>query len=159
MTTGKQAPRERLKRDVPVGTLVRGVMANEARKKGVVVAQVLSMWDAVCPMLAKWSYPDKLQGKTLTVVAANDAVKQELMYLVPQLIYGVNQLLGYTGVAHVTVITRSFTKPDKPLCAVMPPPDAATLAKARAACKSVQDDVLRTALEKLGATLFTIKKE
>ena len=148
-------PPKRLRTDVPVGKLVRGLMETEAQRKGVVVAQVLSMWPAICPVLAKWSYPDELKGKTLRVIVASDAVKQELTYLVPQIVHGVNMLLGYTGVDKVTATTRSFVKPEAPTSTRLPPPTPAALAKAKARCKDVPDADLRAALERLGAALFT----
>lgn len=148
---------KRVKHDVPVGKLVRGLMETEAQKKGVVVAQVLAMWPAICPMLAKWSYPDALQGNVLRVVVASDAVKQELLYLVPQILHGVNMLLGYNGVAKVTAVTRHFVKPEAPRKPLAPAPTPAALAKAKARCKDVRDDELRAALERLGALVLTNK--
>lgn len=141
--------------DVPVGKLVRKLVETEAQKKGVVVAQVLGMWSSICPMLAKWSYPDEVRGKTLRVVVASDAVKQELTYLAPQIVHGVNMLLGYNGVDKVTATTRHFVLPEPPAKPTLPPPTAAALAKAKEQCKSVADEGLRDALERLGATVYS----
>lgn len=142
----------------PLSALVRALMETEAQKKGVVVAQVLAMWPAICPMLAKWSYPDALQGKTLKVVVSSDAVKQELTYLVPQIVQGVNMLLGYAGVEKVTAVVKHFVPPTAGKIAPVPPPTPAALAKAKARCESVRDEELRNALERLGAALFDNNK-
>lgn len=158
MTQAEQKEIKRRKRDVAVGAVVRGLMETEARKKGVVVAQVLAMWPKICPLLATWSYPDELRGGTLKLVAASDAVKQELLYMAPQLLLAVNALLGFEGARKVSVVTRHFTKAELRKVAAPKVASPAALAKAKARCKDVRDDNLRAALEKLGALILDEEK-
>lgn len=156
---GLKQPVRRRKRDVAVGVVVRGLMENEARKKGVAVAQVLAMWPKICPLLAAHSYPDSLKGGVLRVVVASDAVKQELLYMAPQLVASVNMLLGYKGAQKIIAATQPFSLPAKPAKVAPKVASAAGVAKAKARCKDVRDDGIRMALERLGALILDNNKE
>lgn len=149
---------KRRRRDVAVGAVVRGLMETEARKKGVVVAQVLAMWPKICPLLAGYSYPDSLKDGALRVVVASDAVKQEILYMGPQLVAHVNMLLGYEGARKVTAVTRHFAPPVKAVKKPERKAGAAGLAKAKTRCKDVRDNDLREALERLGALILEEEK-
>lgn len=149
---------ERSKRTAPVGDVLREVIETQAQKRGVLVAQVLGLWTKICPMLAQHSVPLEVRGTTLRVAVASDAVKQEMLYLAPQIIDAVNMVLGYKGVNKLTAITQSLPARTASKTQTRPPSSAA-VAKAAAQCKSVPDDALRNALQGLGAHIYQEKKQ
>ena len=156
--TAKPTEPVRRQRDVAVGSVVRGLIENEAQRKGVLTAQVIGFWPRICPLLAAWSYPNEIRNGVMSVVVASDAVKQELLYLSPQIIDSVNTLLGFAGVKKVTAVTRHFAPAAAKAKAKAHAPDAAAVAKAEAKCKDVADPELRQALERLGAQVYNNRK-
>jgi hypothetical protein len=156
-TNAKTEPPARRMRDVAVGHMVRGLIETEAQRKGVLTAQVIGLWPRICPMLAAWSHPAEIRDGVLRVVVDSDAVKQELLYLTPQIVEGVNLLLGFEGVRKVTAVTRHGLRAGKapaPKMATPKAPGDAAVAKAKARCKDVRDPELRQALERLGAQIY-----
>lgn len=140
----------RRKRVTAVGALVGPLVEPALARAGVSLAQILPHWGAICPLLAKYSQPESLKQDVLTVAVASDAVKQELHYVAPQVIEGVNMLLGYEAVSKVRAITRhglasNLPKPMK----TAPQVGGAVSDRAVSLCKNVRDDSLRAALERL----------
>jgi hypothetical protein len=151
----------RKKRTVAVGAVLAPLMAPTLAKQGVALAQIVPHWGAICPLLAAHSCPESLRGDTLTVAVASDGVKQELHYIAPQVMEGVNTLLGYTAVTKVRAMTRhDVGQKARTQAAGKPTPTRAAAAvaaagdKARALCESVQDEGLKAALARLGATFL-----
>jgi hypothetical protein len=89
----------------------------------------------------------------LTVAVASDAVKQELHYVSPQVMEGINVLLGYPAVGKVRAITRhelgsrNKTAGSKKVETL----GVAIDDTVKELCKSVKNEELRTALMRLGA--------
>jgi hypothetical protein len=150
---------DRKQRTAPLGEMLRGLVENESQRRGVLVAQVLGLWPKICPLLAAHSVPLEVRGTTFRVAVASDAVKQEMMYLAPQILDAVNMVLGYRGVTKLATVTRPLgsTSTRKGKVAT-PPPPASAIAKAAAQCKSVPDEALRNALQGLGSYIYREKK-
>lgn len=154
---GGVAPTDvRRKRQVALGAVLAPLMEPALARQGVLLAQIAPHWRALCPLLADHSCPESVRGDTLTVAVASDGVKQELHYVTPQVIEGINRLLGYNAVTKVRGITRhdvrlrtggvavrQMAKPAAPI-------NGAGRDKAEGMCKSVRDDDLRAALAALG---------
>lgn len=146
----------RKKRALAVGALMGPLVGPALAKHGAALAQIAPHWQAICPLLAKYSVPESLKSGVLTVAVASDAVKQELHYVSPQIAEGVNMLLGYAAVTKVRALTRSDLargggKGMAP--AVQAQPVAKVDDSARAMCNHVRDEGLREALTKLAAQL------
>ncbi|RZK98734.1 MAG: DUF721 domain-containing protein [Rubrivivax sp.] len=150
----------RRKRQVALGAVLAPLMEPALARQGVLLAQIAPHWRALCPLLADHSCPESVKGDTLTVAVASDGVKQELHYVTPQVIEGINRLLGYSAIAKVRGITRHDVRLRTGSAAVrhMAKPAAPITGpgrdKAEGMCKSVRDDDLRAALAALGAEIL-----
>lgn len=150
---------ERKKRGVALGAVLAPLMEPALARQGMILAQIAPHWRAICPMLAAHSCPESVRNDVLTVAVASDGVKQELQYMVPQVVESVNRLLGYEAVSKVRMVTRhdvGKTK-DMPVKKSVTKVDAGARDKAEGLCKSVRDDELRAALGRLGTTIMTKK--
>lgn len=154
----------RKKRQVALGAVLAPLMEPTLARQGVLLAQIAPHWRAICPLLAAHSCPESVRGDTLTVAVASDGVKQELHYITPQIIEGINRLLGYAAIAKVRSMTRhdvGQSRTADALGAQIGAKPAASLQvsgadrdKAESMCKSVRDDDLRAALSRLGAEIL-----
>lgn len=151
----------RKKRQVALGAVLAPIMEPALAKQGVLLAQIVPHWRAICPLLANHSSPESVRGDTLTVAVASDGVKQELFYITPQIIEGIARLLGYAAIAKVRAITRHDV--GKGIKVIAQPMIQATSSvdrdKAAGLCKSVRDDELRAALGRLGAEILRTEKK
>lgn len=150
---------DRTKRTAPLGEMLRGVVESEAQRRGVLVAQVLGLWPKICPLLAAHSVPLEVRGTTLRIAVASDAVKQEMMYLSPQILDAVNMVLGYRGVTKLATVTRPLGSSSLKSKTAPRPPSSDAVAKATAQCKSVAHEDLRNALQALGAHIYQEKNK
>lgn len=150
---------DRKKRSAPLGEMIRGVVESQAQRRGVLVAQVLGLWPKICPLLAAHSIPLEVRGTTLHVAVSGDAVKQEMLYLAPQVLDAVNMVLGYRGVTKLVAVSRPLANLKTPTKPTPRPPSAAAVAKAAQQCKSVADEDLRKALQGLGAYIYQEKNK
>lgn len=158
---GLVAGEERKKRGVALGSVLAPLMEPTLARQGVILAQIAPHWRAICPMLADHSCPESVRADVLTVAVASDGVKQELQYMVPQVVESVNRLLGYEAVAKVRMVTRHDVgqgqrikgSKDQRKTVV----DAGARDKAEGLCKSVRDDELRAVLGRFGATILSKK--
>lgn len=143
----------RRKYAMAVGALMAPLMERGVGKSGSMLAQIVPHWGAICPLLAKHSFPESLKGDVLTVAVASDAVKQELHYVAPQVIEGVNLLLGYAAVSKVRAMTRHGigVNAGKTAQKAKEAPSVAVDDRLKELCKSIRDDELRAAMVKLGA--------
>lgn len=154
----------RKKRQVALGAVLAPLMEPALAKQGVLLAQILPHWRAICPLLAAHSCPENVRGDTLTVAVASDGVKQELHYITPQIIEGISRLLGYAAIAKVRAITRhdvgqmlanrSGAKALGNHASSSLQVSGADRDKAATMCKSIKDDDLRAALGRLGAEIL-----
>lgn len=152
----------RKKRAVAVGAVLAPLVAPALARQGAVLAQIVPHWGALCPLLAAYSVPESVRGDVLTVAVASDGVKQELHYVAPQIIEGVNLLLGYSAISKVRAMTRhdvasavqARLAPGQAVPKAHATASAADRDRAEALCKNVQDDDLRAALAKLGARVL-----
>lgn len=150
----------RKKRALAVGALVGKLVEPALARHGAALALVLPHWGAICPMFARYSVPESVKNGVLTVAVATDAVKQELLYMSPQLVEGVNMLLGYEVVRKVRAVTRSDVgkKAGLPKVTASLPARAGEDDRAQGLCKNVRDEGLRAALARLGSQLLNTKK-
>lgn len=155
MTQARLTHSARLKRDVPVGRLVGKIVETEAARKNIAIGQILGMWPAICPLLAAWSYPESIKNGTLRVIVGSDAVKQELLYLSPQICHGVNMLMGYEGIRKIMAVTKPMPTAAKKRSPQTMPVNAQAVATTRARLAHIADDELRELLARLGSRILT----
>ena len=161
---GMGATDVRKKRQVALGSVLAPLMEPTLARQGVLLAQIAPHWRAICPLLAAHSCPESVRGDVLTVAVASDGVKQELHYITPQIIEGINRLLGYAAITKVRSMTRHDVGQSRAAKALGANPAARPASslpadrvgrdKAETMCKSVRDDDLRMALSRLGAEIL-----
>lgn len=152
----------RKKRNMALGAVLAPIMEPTLARQGVLLAQIVPHWRAICPLLAAHSCPENVRGDILTVAVASDGVKQELHYVTPQIIEGINRLLGYAAIGKVRAVTRHDVGRKDGVIAKRVgmntvqnlPASGAARDKAETMCKSVRDDDLRAALGRLGAEIL-----
>lgn len=155
---------ERVKRGVALGNILAPLVQPALAKQGVLLAQIVPHWRAICPLLAEHSCPESVKGDVLTVAVASDGVKQELHYVTPQIVESLAKLLGYTAITKVRGITRHDLKRSQGQggggrSASVAPVNVAVGDKAASLCKSVRDDDLRAALAGLGSQILNDKSK
>ncbi len=155
---------ERMKRGVALGNVLAPLVQPALAKQGVLLAQIVPHWRAICPLLAEHSCPESVKGDVLTVAVVSDGVKQELHYVTPQIVESIGKLLGYTAITKVRGITRHDLKRSQGQggglrAAPVVPPTSAMGDKAASLCKSVRDDDLRAALAGLGSQILNEKSK
>lgn len=156
---GVAATDVRRKRQVALGAVLAPLMEPALAKQGILLAQIAPHWRALCPLLADYSCPESVKGDTLTVAVVSDGVKQELHYVSPQVVEGINRLLGYSAITKVRAVTRHDLKrcgraESRIMAKHAAAPSGAGRDKAETLCKSVRDDELRAALAGLGSTFI-----
>lgn len=155
---------ERKKRGVALGHVLAPLVQPALAKQGVLLAQIVPHWRAICPLLAEHSCPESVKGDVLTVAVTSDGVKQELHYVTPQIVESIGKLLGYAAITRVRGITRHDLKRSQGQggglrTAAAARPTAAMGDKAASLCKSVRDDDLRAALAGLGSQILNEKSK
>jgi|GEM_PF-6121375 len=165
MSPPKQEPKPkqeppRKKYTVAVGAVLGGVLEPALARQGAAVAQVAPHWKAICPLLAAHSCVESIRGGTVTVAVASDSVKNELHYMAPQVVEGINMLLGYEAVRKVRAVTRSDLRhtATAKVAAQKANGGHGRDDKAKPLCKSGDDEPLRAALARLGALISKDKK-
>lgn len=154
---------ERMKRGVALGRVLAPLVQPALAKQGVLLAQIVPHWRAICPLLAEHSIPESVKGDVLTVAVVSDGVKQELHYITPQIVESIGTLLGYAAITKVRGVTRHDLKRSlgqgtmRGTVAAKPP--AAVSDKAASLCKTVRDEDLRAALAGLGAQILNEKSK
>lgn len=154
---------ERKRKPVAMGALIGQQVNAVAPESGIALAKLRANWAAMCPLLCRWSVPLEFHTITgvLKVAVASDAVKQELLYMTPQLVSMANSLLGYEAVERLMAVTKhgvgDAKDGAKKAFPKLAPPQAA-VDKAAEQCHHVRDDELRDALVKLGAWVQADKK-
>ena len=153
----------RVKRQVALGSVLAPLVQPALARQGVLLAQIVPHWRAICPLLAEHSCPESVRGDVLSVAVVSDGVKQELHYVTPQIIENITRLLGYAAVSKVRAVTRHDLKRSQGRGAVRQPPAAppatAVGDKAASLCKSVRDEDLRAALAGLGQQILTEQRK
>ncbi len=154
-----------------VGSFVPGLTRKAFEKYGFSAATLITDWEAIVGKdLAKQTAPEKLKWPRQPEVADADGSKKpatrqgatlfmrvegpralEIEYKRAQIAERVNAYFGYRAVADIRIIQAPLPKPKPPRVARVTAADKITL-------PAVQDESLRTALEKLGAGMNAKKR-
>ncbi|WP_322514370.1 DciA family protein [Rhodopseudomonas palustris] len=140
-----------------------GATLNEAfAKQGFAARELVTRWPEIAgaqiaahcePLKMQWPRPvegQKQEPATL-VLRVEGPMALEIQHSSDQILQRVNRFFGWAAVGKLALrqapLTRKIRKP------LPKPPDAAAVAKVAAGLDAVEDDDLRIALARLGATI------
>jgi hypothetical protein len=147
-----------------LGSLIPGIGDKSFRRRGFVHGQIVTQWHQVVgPSLASVSAPEglrfppgKKRGATLTIRAASGA-GLELQHHMNMILERVNMFFGYTAVEKISIRQGPLpqpaqNQPTRPSQRSLSKREQASVAST---VKTVKDQTLKEALERLGGTIIS----
>ncbi|RJG45971.1 MULTISPECIES: DUF721 domain-containing protein [unclassified Mesorhizobium] len=165
------AGKSRYGNPVPVSDLATEILDPVLRKRaGISVGLVQSWEEIVGPRIAAKSRPEKIQWPrrlheddpfepATLIVACEGLAALHLQHETGEVIGRVNAFLGFTAVGRIRIVQKALIDTSLP---PKPRPRALTdgeKTKLAGTVENIEDDGLRAALERLGATIIGTKKK
>jgi hypothetical protein len=146
----------------PLSVLLGGVFADAFAKQGFAARELVTRWaDIAGPEIAasteplKIQWPRPVEGQpqepATLVLRVEGPMALEIQHTSDVILQRVNRFLGWNAVGRLALRQAPLSRrgAGKP----PPKPDAAAVAKVEATLTSVEDDELRAALARLGASI------
>jgi hypothetical protein len=146
----------------PLSTLLGGVFSDVFAKQGFASRELVTRWAEIAgPEIARHSEPLKMQWPrpvegqpqepATLVLRVEGPMALEIQHMSDVILQRVNRFLGWNAVGKLTLRQAPLSQP---LVRKVPPaPDAAAVARMAATLDAVEDDDLRAALARLGASI------
>src|SRR5712675_1310559 len=142
----------------PLSVLLGDVVSDAYAKQGFAARELVTRWAEIAgreiaahsePLKLQWPRPveGQPQQPATLVLRVEGPMALEIQHSSDVILQRVNRFLGWNAVGRQAPLPRG--KPRKATQA----PDAASVAKIAATLSSVEDDDLRTALARLGASI------
>lgn len=150
---------------VPVSDLAGEILDPVLRRRTGMSLALVQSWEEIAgPRLAAKSRPQKIQWPrrsgdddpfepAVLVVACEGLAALHLQHETTEVISRVNAFLGYSAIGRIRIVQKPVSAPVRPKPTVRPltPPEVQRLSEAVGA---IEDEGLRAALERLGATVI-----
>lgn len=164
------AAKTRFGNPVPVSDVATGILDPVLRKRaGMSVGLVQSWEEIVGPRLATASRPEKIQWPrrlneedpfepATLVIACEGMAALHLQHQTGEIVSRVNAFLGFNAIGRVRIVQKPLSgqhKPPRPTPRQLSGAERARLAEVVA---PLEDDGLRTSLERLGASILGQRK-
>ncbi|MCO5130783.1 MAG: DciA family protein [Xanthobacteraceae bacterium] len=146
----------------PLSTLLGGVFSEAFAKQGFASRELVTRWAEIAgpdiaahaePLKMQWPRPVEGQPQTpaTLVLRVEGPMALEIQHMSGVILQRVNRFLGWNAVGRLALrqapLSRPATRqPSKP-------PDTAAVARVAATLEAVEDDGLREALARLGASI------
>lgn len=155
---------------VPVSDLAAAVLDPVLRKRaGLSIGLVQSWEEIVGPRIAARSRPEKLQWPrrageddafrpAVLVVACEGLAALHLQHETGEVIGRVNSFLGFNAVDRIRIVQKPVQSPQKPQRRVPRTISASERSDIEGKVRLIEDDKLRAALERLGASVVGSRK-
>jgi hypothetical protein len=146
----------------PLSTLLGGVFSDVFAKQGFASRELVTRWAEIAgPEIARHSEPLKMQWPrpvegqpqepATLVLRVEGPMALEIQHMSDVILQRVNRFLGWNAVGKLALRQAPLSQP---LARKTPPaPDAAAVARMAATLDAVEDDDLRAALARLGASI------
>ncbi len=146
----------------PLSTLLGGVFSDVFAKQGFASRELVTRWAEIAgPEIARHSEPLKMQwprpvegqsqAPATLVLRVEGPMALEIQHMSDVILQRVNRFLGWNAVGKLALRQAPLSQP---LARKTPPaPDAAAVARMAATLDAVEDDDLRAALARLGASI------
>jgi hypothetical protein len=146
----------------PLSTLLGGVFSDVFAKQGFASRELVTRWAEIAgPEIARHTEPLKMQwprpvegqpqAPATLVLRVEGPMALEIQHMSDVILQRVNRFLGWNAVGKLALRQAPLSQP---LARKTPPaPDAAAVARMAATLDAVEDDDLRAALARLGASI------
>jgi hypothetical protein len=146
----------------PLSTLLGGVFSDVFAKQGFASRELVTRWAEIAgPEIARHSEPLKMQwprpvegqpqAPATLVLRVEGPMALEIQHMSDVILQRVNRFLGWNTVGKLALRQAPLSQPLARKA--VPAPDATAVAKVAATLAAVEDDDLRAALARLGASI------
>jgi hypothetical protein len=164
------AGKKRFGNPVPVSDLAAAVLDPVLRKRAGLSIGLLQSWEEIVgPRIAAKSRPEKLQWprrvhddepfrSAVLIVACEGIAALHLQHETSEVIGRINAFLGFEAVDRIKIVQKPVApaaRPQRPTPRALTAPEKAAIA---AQVRPIEDDGLRAALERLGASVHGFRK-
>lgn len=146
----------------PLSTLLGGVFSDAFAKQGFAARELVTRWAEIAgpqiaastePLKIQWPRPveGQPQEPATLILRVEGPMALEIQHTSDVILQRVNRFLGWNAVGKLALRQAPLSRP---AARKLPPkPDAATVARVEATLSSIEDDELRAALARLGASI------
>ncbi len=157
-----------MKRAAPLAEFLESCLGPTIAKQGFSGSDIIVSWPEIVgerlaaysqPVKVEWprrANPDAPADPSTLVIRTESAFAIELQHLAPIIIERVNGFYGWRCVGRLVLKQGPVIRPSPPPPALVPGP--AERQEAAEAAKSVADDALRGALERLGSAVLAAER-
>jgi hypothetical protein len=146
----------------PLSVLLSDVFSDAYAKQGFAARELVTRWAEIAGSeVAAHSEPLKIQGPrpvegqpqepATLVLRVEGPMALEIQHASDVILQRVNRFFGWSAVGRLTLRQAQLSRRDRPAAATAPDPDA--VAKVAKTLSSVEDEELRAALARLGASI------
>ena len=146
----------------PLGILLDDVFAEAYAKQGFAARELVTRWEQIAgpeiaahaePLKMQWPRPveGQPQEPATLVLRVEGPMALEIQHKSDVILQRVNRFLGWSAVGRLALRQAPLSRRDRPKAS--PAPDPADVAELAKTLSSVEDDELRTALARLGASI------
>ena len=146
----------------PLSVLLSDVFSDAYAKQGFAARELVTRWEEIAgPKIARHSEPLKMQWPrpvegqpqepATLVLRVEGPMALEIQHESDVLLQRVNRFFGWSAVGRLALRQAPLSRRDRPVTSRAP--DAASVAKVAETLSSVEDEELRAALARLGASI------
>jgi hypothetical protein len=146
----------------PLSTLLSGVFADAYAKQGFASRELVTRWAEIAgaevaahsePLKIQWPRPveGQPQQPATLILRVEGPMALEIQHASDAILQRVNRFFGWNAVGRLALRQAPLSK--RPIKRVSSAPAAAAVAKVAATLGAVEDDELRAALARLGASI------
>jgi hypothetical protein len=146
----------------PLSVLLSDVFSDAYAKQGFAARELVTRWAEIAgpevaahsePLKIQWPRPveGQAQEPATLVLRVDGPMALEIQHTSDVILQRVNRFFGWSAVGRLALRQAPLSRRNKPPAAR--PPDAKTVAKVAESLASVEDEELRIALARLGASI------
>jgi hypothetical protein len=146
----------------PLSALLGDVFSDAYAKQGFAARELVTRWaDIAGPDIAKYCEPLKMQWPrpvegqpqepATLVLRVEGPMALEIQHSSDAILQRVNRFFGWSAVGRLALRQAPLARRNRP--APLPPPDPKSVAKVAESLSAIEDDDLRAALARLGASI------
>ena len=146
----------------PLSALLGDVFSDAYAKQGFAARELVTRWtDIAGPDIAKYCEPLKMQWPrpvegqpqepATLVLRVEGPMALEIQHSSDVILQRVNRFFGWSAVGRLALRQAPLARRNRP--APLPPPDPKSVAKVAESLSAIEDDDLRAALARLGASI------
>jgi hypothetical protein len=155
---------------VPVGDLAIQILDPVLRKRAGISIGLVQSWEEIAgPRLASRSRPEKIQWPrrmheddpfepAVLVIACEGIAALHLQHETGEIINRVNAFLGFNAIGRIRIVQKPVTSDKGRPKPTLRPLTSAEKARLSGTVSLIEDDGLRSSLERLGATIIGERK-